>query len=66
MLDKQLLSTLTEIEIRNTAIAYRAKAEFDMYAELYKLGIISEETFVTHTQKYIPYDPDKPISRELP
>ena len=65
-MDKQMFSTMTEMEIRNTTIAYRAKAEFDMYAELYKLGIISEETFVVHTQKYIPYDPDKPLLKKRP
>lgn len=65
-MDIKLLGYFTEEQIKETAKVLEVKAKFDMYAELYKLGMISKEKFIEYARHYIAFNPDEYISKELP
>lgn len=50
----------TEKAILNAATKYCDKANFDMYAELFKCGVISRKEFVKRVSEYVKFDPEIP------
>lgn len=66
MLNNQLLSPMTESTIQEAAAMYRDKLAFDAYVELYKLGLISEKSFVNYAKQFISFTPDKTLLKARP
>lgn len=50
-----IFSTVTENQILDTLRMVERKAEFDMWVELYKTGIITEEKLIRQAKIYVPH-----------
>lgn len=54
----------TEKAILDAATKYCNKANFDMYAELFKCSIISRNEFIKRVSEYVEFDPA--VSSSIP
>lgn len=62
---KNIIGLNTEMAIQRAANALADKAAFDAYAELLKLGIISQETFISCAKEYVNFEPDEQMHKVL-
>lgn len=58
MADK--LSVQTKAKLDAALDAYKNKAAFEMYAELYKCGVLSRQDFIKYARQYVLFVPSDP------